>query len=93
MLPGGADNLNNPDYDLADEASRAPRDGTLMRVRSLKRLPNNNLAIVVQGLARIRVERGLRATPYARADVRVVPDAEARIAAGGLAEALVEDEA
>ena len=100
QLPGGRDNIGNPDYDLKNETSLAPRTGTLMRVARYEKQPDNRWAVWVQGLARCRVEKALRNMPYARADVRIIPDGEAFSHFGGTSAfpecwsaALLEDEA
>ena len=62
---------------LEREPSRSSLHGTLMRVARWERLPDNRLAVVVQGLARAVVVRETKAAPYARADVQVLPDSEA----------------
>ena len=100
QLPGGRDNIGNPDYDLKNETSLAPRTGTLMRVARYEKQPDNRWAVWVQGVSRCRVERALRNMPYARADVRIIPDGEAFSHFGGTSAfpecwsaALLEDEA
>ena len=100
QLPGGRDNIGNPEYDLKNETSLAPRTGTLMRVARYEKQPDNRWAVWVQGLARCRVEKALRNMPYARADVRIIPDGEAFSHFGGTSAfpecwsaALLEDEA
>ena len=100
QLPGGRDNIGNPDYDLKNETSLAPRTGTLMRVARYEKQPDNRWAVWVQGLARCRVEKALRNMPYARADIRIIPDGEAFSHFGGTSAfpecwsaALLEDEA
>ena len=84
QLPGGRDNIGNPDYDLKNETSLAPRTGTLMRVARYEKQPDNRWAVWVQGVSRCRVERALRNMPYARARVdgcvRIIPDGEAVLA-------------
>ena len=90
LLPGGVENLANPQYALPGlsgwppgdgsplEAfrSQAPLHGTLMQVVAVQRQPDARLALVVQGLRRAIVLRGTQALPYARADVQSLPDAE-----------------
>ena len=100
QLPGGHDNIGNPEYDLKNETSLAPRTGTLMRVARYEKQPDNRWAVWVQGLARCRVEKALRNMPYARADIRIIPDGEAFSHFGGTSAfpecwsaALLEDEA
>lgn len=88
-LPGGVANLGSPDWALpgvpgveaSPNGSRAPLDGTLMRVVAVQRQPDARLALVVQGLGRAHVLRGTQALPYARADVQLLPDSEALCAA------------
>ena len=74
QLPGGRDNIGNPDYDLKNETSLAPRS-TLMRVARYEKQPDNGQS----GSRAGAVPRGaaLRNMPYARADVRIIPDGEA----------------
>lgn len=91
LLPGGADNLANPEYALPDDdgpqaqgggpRSRAPLVGTLMEVVSVERQPDARLAMVAQGLGRAVVVRATQSLPYARADVQLLPDAETLLAA------------
>ena len=92
-LPGGTTNLANPTYALPSPSapggappppSSAPLEGTLMRVVSFTRLTDARLRIVVQGLGRCTVLKGTRALPYARADVQLLPDSEALLAAARL---------
>ena len=71
-----------------------------MRVARYEKQEDNRWVVWVQGVARCRVETPLRAMPYARADVRVIPDGEAFHHFGGASAfpacwsaALVEDEA
>ena len=45
QLPGGRDNIGNPDYDLKNETSLAPRTGTLMRVARYEKQPDNRWAV------------------------------------------------
>ena len=79
-LPGGADNLANPEYAL-ESGTKAPLAGTLMRVAAVERLPDSRLALIVQGLCRAVVVRATQTLPYARADVALLPDAEQLLAA------------
>ena len=79
-LPGGADNLANPEYALVP-GSKAPLAGTLMQVVSVERLSDARLILVVQGLGRAAVLRATQQLPYARADVQLLPDREALLAA------------
>ena len=79
-LPGGAENLANPEYAL-EPGTKAPLAGTLMRIAAVERLPDSRLALIVQGLCRAVVVRATQTLPYARADVAVLPDAEQLLAA------------
>eukprot|EP00802_Teleaulax_amphioxeia_P007792 Tamp_07800.p1 GENE.Tamp_07800~~Tamp_07800.p1 ORF type:complete len:592 (-),score=123.98 Tamp_07800:658-2433(-) len=74
--PGGTDNLMNPDYALDDPTSRAPRVGTLMRIQSAERTEDSRLALVVQGLVRVRVVEQTQKEPFTRATVQLLPDDE-----------------
>jgi Lon protease-like protein len=71
-----ADNLMNPDYALDDPTSRAPRVGTLMRIQSAERTEDSRLALVVQGLVRVRVVEQTQKEPFTRATVQLLPDDE-----------------
>ena len=93
LLPGGIDNLANPEYalpGLRDESSggragaKVTLDGTLMQVVAVQRLPDARLALIVQGLRRAVIVRGTQRLPYARADVQALPDEEELLAAGRL---------
>jgi Lon protease-like protein len=75
LLPGGLDNLASDEYALRP-GTRAPLVGTLMRVLRCDRMADSRLRLVVQGVARVRVLRERQTLPYARADVRILPDAE-----------------
>ncbi|KAG8471159.1 hypothetical protein KFE25_009580 [Diacronema lutheri] len=75
QLPGGLANLANDDYALVP-GSKAPLAGTLMRVVRADRQSDARLRLVVQGLRRVRVLRATQRLPFARADVRALPDAE-----------------
>ena len=87
LLPGGVDNLGNPDYALpglgVDGApgDKATLQGTLMQIVATKRMPDARIALISQGLHRAVVVRGTRALPYARGDVQILPDAEQLLAA------------
>ena len=82
LLPGGADNLGNPEFALpglgADGGvgSQATLQGTLMQVVAFERRPDARISLVCQGVARAAVVRGTQALPYSRADVQLLPDAE-----------------
>ena len=84
LLPGGVENLADPDYALpglgidgdAPGSKYFALQGTLMRVVAAKRQSNSKLKLIVQGLSRAVVVRGTQALPYARADVQILPDEE-----------------
>ena len=85
-LPGGLENLANPEFALPDDKSPpdsprslAPLHGTLMQIVCFKRLPDARLRIVVQGLGRAIVVRGTQSLPFARGDVQLLPDSEALV--------------
>ncbi|KAL1529908.1 hypothetical protein AB1Y20_000836 [Prymnesium parvum] len=80
LLPGGADSLGQPGYEL-EPGSKAALTGTLVRVAYARRNPDSTLTLVVQGLARGVVLRPTQLLPYSRADVQVLPDREALLAA------------
>ena len=90
LLPGGVENLANPEYALPGGAggasaggaeSKAPLTGTLMEIVSIEKQPDARLAIIAQGLTRAVVVRGTQDLPYSRADVQLLPDAESLLAA------------
>ena len=80
-LPGGSENLANPDYFLPErgegdddddppreEAERprgVPTVGTLMRVTDYSELEDGRLALVVQGVGRMEVLAASQQVPYA----------------------------
>ena len=80
LLPGGADSLGQPGYEL-QPGSKAALTGTLMRIVYAQREADSRLAIVVQGLSRCVVVRPTQELPYSRGDVQILPDAESLIAA------------
>ena len=72
LLPGGTDNLANPEYALAP-GTKSPLVGTLMQVVATLRESNSRLVLVVQGVARAVVLRPTQMKPYSRADVQEIP--------------------
>ena len=70
------DNLMNPAYALDDPTSSAPRVGTLMRIQSAERTEDSRLALVVQGLVRVRIVEQTQKEPFTRATVQLLPDDE-----------------
>ena len=84
LLPGGIDNLADPEYALPDQLGvgepagpEAVLHGTLMQVISARREPDARLSLIVQGLERGVVLGGTQAFPYARSTVQALPDSEA----------------
>lgn len=86
-LPGGSENLANPDYFLpaegdgdpggGDPAGRVPRVGTLMRIADCLEREDGRLALVVQAVDRIEILAASQHVPYAVASrARILPDAE-----------------
>ena len=81
ILPGGAENLGNPEYALptpvnGDAGPSATLQGTLMRVVAQKRRPDARITLICHGLCRAVVLRGTQALPYSRCDVQMPPDVE-----------------
>lgn len=75
-LPGGSDNLDNPDYALVERSSAATI-GTLMQICDYEQLNDGRLVLIVQGLERFRVVNAIRHhSPYSIADIEIVPDKE-----------------
>ena len=79
LLPGGVSNLASEDYAL-EPGTKAPLLGTVVEVVAVQREADARLTLAVQGLSRARVLRATQALPYARADVVMLPDAEALLA-------------
>ena len=75
LLPGGVDNLDNPEYAL-EPGSKADLTGTIMQVVAVQRESDSRLTMLVQGLCRGIVVRSTQTLPYARGDVQVLPDEE-----------------
>jgi hypothetical protein len=75
-LPGGSENLSNPDYDLNDPSGAATRMGTLMQISDVLERPDGTMALIVQGVARIQILNATQTAPYAAATVQLVPDDE-----------------
>lgn len=88
-LPGGVDNLSDPDYalpGLAIDGTDAPGpkttlQGTLCQVVAMRRLPDARLQLITHGLRRALVVRGTQALPCPRGDVLPLPDSESISAA------------
>ena len=72
FLPGGSENLDNPDYAL-----REGDVGTLMRVCDSRQQSDGRLTLVVQALEKFEISSVVRShSPYAIADVSVRIDDE-----------------
>ena len=77
FLPGGSASLTDPRYSLEPGVpSEAPTVGVLMQVSRVSVLDDGRLAVEAYGLCRFEVLRPTQETPYSRADVRLLPDAE-----------------
>ena len=79
LLPGGVENLANPEYELRP-GTKAPLHGTLMQIVAVKREVDSRLTLLVEGLARGHVTRSTQALPYARMDFAILPDDEQLVA-------------
>ncbi len=72
FLPGGSENLDNPDFAL-----REGDVGTLMRVCDSRQQSDGRLTLVVQALEKFEISSVVRShSPYAIADVSVCIDDE-----------------
>lgn len=75
-LPGGSENLDNPDYKL-EENTKAPLVGALMKITSHRELEDGRLILVVQALEKFRIVEAKRHhSPYSIATVEILPDKE-----------------
>ena len=94
-LPGGAANLDNPEYAFPSAGgsgdSKAPLCGTLMEIAFVEKQPDSRLTIIAQGLSRAVVVRQTQALPYARADVQVLPDSECLVSSARAASRWLRD--
>lgn len=75
-LPGGSDNLDNPEYRM-ETGSKSTMIGTLMQISDYHQMDDGRFVMIVQGLERFRivdVER--HHSPYAIATVEIIPDDE-----------------
>lgn len=91
-LPGGSENLGNPDFFLPErETSKydpPPRDelerlgqvpvtGTLMQITDYSEQEDGRLALIVQGVGRMKILAASQQVPYAIASkVRILSDVE-----------------
>jgi len=91
LLPGGVENLGNPEYAL-EPGTSAPLHGTLMQVMAVQRETDSRLTLLVQGLARGYALRPTQELPYARVDFALLADDEQLAASARHAEAFLERE-
>jgi len=80
-LPGGSDNLDNPEYRMevggSNSSSKAALVGVLMQIADYKQLEDGRFVMIVQALERFRVVEVQRHhSPYAIATVEILPDTE-----------------
>jgi len=73
FLPGGSENLDNPDYEL-----RKGDVGVLMKISDCRQHKiDGRLTVIVQALERFTIVNPIRShSPYAIADVEIDPDQE-----------------
>ena len=72
LLPGGADNLGNPEYALPGlgkgegraAGAEATLQGVLVQVATAKRMPDARIVLTCQALGRAVVLRGTQVRPY-----------------------------
>ena len=75
-LPGGSDNLDNPEYKL-EEGSKASLVGVLMQIADYQQQDDGRLTLIVQALEKFRIVEAQRHhSPYAIATVEILPDEE-----------------
>ncbi len=75
-LPGGSDNLDNPDYKM-EEGSKSTMIGCLMQIADYKQMEDGRLMLIVQALEKFKVVDVQRHhSPYAVATVEIMPDDE-----------------
>ncbi|KAI2503461.1 ATP-dependent protease La (LON) substrate-binding domain [Fragilaria crotonensis] len=80
-LPGGSENLSNPDFRLPDDVngsaeSEATLIGTLMRISDYEQLEDGRLVLIVQALDRFRILFATQHVPFAIATIQLEPDIE-----------------
>ncbi len=73
--PRGDDDASVPEEPTAEDLFLV---GTAVRIHKMLKAPDGTIKLLVEGLARIRVEDYLQREPYLRAQVRVAPEAEVR---------------
>jgi hypothetical protein len=72
FLPGGSENLDDPSYALQEGDI-----GTLMTISDARQQSDGRLTLIVQALERFEIQRVERShSPYAIADVAILPDFE-----------------
>jgi Lon protease-like protein len=81
FLPGGSENLNNPEYALPSNTeqygiSKATTVGTLMRISDYYDLNDGRLVLIVQALERFKILYSMQQVPYAIATIQLTPDSE-----------------
>lgn len=75
-LPGGSENIDNPEYRL-EENSKSTLIGTLMKITSYRELDDGRLLLVVQALEKFHVVQAKRHhSPYSIATIEITPDRE-----------------
>ena len=80
FLPGGSENLDDPSYAL-----QVGDIGTLMTISDARQQSDGRLTLIVQALERFEIRRVERShSPYAIADVAILPDSEHLLDVAGL---------
>jgi hypothetical protein len=80
FLPGGSENLDDPSYEL-----QVGDIGTLMTISDARQQSDGRLTLIVQALERFEIQRVERShSPYAIADVAILPDSEQLIDVAGM---------
>jgi Lon protease-like protein len=75
-LPGGSDNLDNPEYKL-EEGTKSSMVGVLMKISDYKEMNDGRLTPLVQAVEKFRIVEAQRHhSPYAVATVEIIPDEE-----------------
>ena len=75
-LPGGSENLDNPDYKL-EEGTKSSLVGVLMHISDYKQLDDGRLVMIAQAVEKFKIiEAHRHHSPYAIATVEIVPDEE-----------------
>ena len=75
-LPGGSENLDNPEYRL-EEGTKSTIFGVLMQIADYKQMDDGRFVMIVQALEKFRIVQAQRHhSPYAIATVEILPDYE-----------------